>query len=90
MPREETLPETKSAPATQNLPEVIPKIAAEIARLDPGPAAALRRGPRNGAGAAAFWEAACQAQSGRRRAQRGRLGRADSGHCYPDSEGPRS
>ena len=56
MPREETLPETKSAPVTQNLPEVIPKIAAEIARLDPGPAAALRRGPRNGAGAAAFWK----------------------------------
>ena len=56
MPREETLPETVSAPATQNLPEAIPKIAAEIARLDPGPAAALRRGPRNGAGAAAFWK----------------------------------
>ena len=77
MPREETLLETESAPAMQNLPEVIPKIAADIARLDPGPAAALRRGPRNGAGAGCLLEAACQAQSGRRRAQRGRLGRAD-------------
>ena len=56
MSREETLPETKSAPAAQNLPETIPKIAADIARLDSGPAAALRRGPRNGAGAAAFWK----------------------------------
>ena len=55
MPREEALPETEGKPATQNLPEAIPKIAMEIARLDPGPAAALRRGPRNGAGAAAFW-----------------------------------
>ena len=56
MPREEALPETEGKPSTQNLPEAIPKIAMEIARLDPGPAAALRRGPRNGAGAAAFWK----------------------------------
>ena len=55
MPREEALPETKAAPA-MHLPEAIPKIAMEIARFDPGPAAALRHGPRNGAGAAAFWK----------------------------------
>ena len=55
MPREEALPETEGAPA-MHLPEAVPKIAMEIARLDPGPAAALRRGPRNGAGAAAFWK----------------------------------
>ena len=55
MPREEALPETEGAPA-MHLPEAIPKIAMEIARLDPGPAAALRRGPRSGAGAAAFWK----------------------------------
>ena len=40
----------------RSLPEVIPRIAAEIARLEPGPAAALRRGPLAGAGAAAFWQ----------------------------------
>ena len=42
---------TKVTPA-----EVIPRIAREIARLDPGPVAALRRGPGTGAGAAAFWK----------------------------------
>ena len=56
MQREEMSSESESAPAPQNLPEAIPKIAAEIAHLDPGSAAALRRGPRNGAGAAAFWK----------------------------------
>ena len=56
MPREETLAETESVPTTRNLRDAIPGIAMEIARLDPGPAAALRRGPRNGAGAAAFWK----------------------------------
>ena len=56
MPREEAHPETESAPATQNLAEAIPKIARKIAQLDPGSAAALRRGPRHGAGAAAFWK----------------------------------
>ena len=56
MPREDTRPEPEGVPAVQNLPEAIPNIASEIARLDPGPAAALRRGPGNGAGAAAFWK----------------------------------
>ncbi len=55
MPREDTRPEPEGAPAAQDLREAIPKIAGEIARLDPGPAAALRRGPYNGAGTAAFW-----------------------------------
>lgn len=36
--------------------EAIPKIACEIARLAPGPAAALRLGPYEGGGAAAFWK----------------------------------
>lgn len=39
----------------EELREAVPGIAFEIARLDPGPAAALRRGPLAGAGAAAFW-----------------------------------
>ena len=34
----------------------IPKLASEISRLEPGPAAALRRGPLAGAGAVAFWQ----------------------------------
>ena len=56
MPRDEAFPTTEGVPTRQKLPEVIPKIARAIARLDPGPAAALRRGPRNGTGAAAFWK----------------------------------
>ena len=56
MPREGTRPESESVPTAQNPREAIPKIAFEIARLEPGPAAALRRGPYNGAGAAAFWK----------------------------------
>ena len=56
MPRDEALPKTEGVPTIQNLPEAIPKIARAIARLDPGSAAALRRGPRNGTGAAAFWK----------------------------------
>ena len=56
MPPEATFAETESMPTTRNLADVIPRIAAEIARLDPGPAAALRRGPLAGAGAAAFWK----------------------------------
>ena len=34
----------------------VPELARAIAALEPGPAAALRRGPQNGAGAAAFWK----------------------------------
>lgn len=38
------------------LREAIPKIAPDIAKLAPGPAAALRLDPYRGAGAAAFWK----------------------------------
>ena len=41
---------------TQSLGQVVSGLAREIARLTPGPAAALRRGPLSGAGAAAFWQ----------------------------------
>ena len=57
MSREDSLiepPEGVQRP--MGLPQAIPKIAYEIARLDPGPAATLRRGPYRGAGAAAFWK----------------------------------
>ena len=37
-----------------------PRFAAYIANLDPGSAAALRRGPLAGAGAAAFWRLAAE------------------------------
>ena len=40
----------------QSLNQVISRLAREISRLTPGPAAALRRGPLSGAGAAAFWQ----------------------------------
>ena len=56
MSHEETLPQAESPPKRRNLADVIPSIATEIAHLDPGSAAALRRGPRRGAGAAAFWK----------------------------------
>ena len=36
--------------------QIVAGLAREIAVLDPGSAAALRRGPQNGAGAAAFWK----------------------------------
>ena len=36
--------------------QIVPRLASDIARLDPGSAAALRRGPLAGAGAAAFWK----------------------------------
>ena len=42
--------------AKPSFPERVARIAARIAHLDPGSAAALRRGPRAGAGAAAFWQ----------------------------------
>ena len=41
---------------TPSLGERIARIAERIAHLDPGSTAALRRGPRAGAGAAAFWQ----------------------------------
>lgn len=41
---------------THSLSQVVSRLAGEIARLDPGSAAALRRGPLSGAGAAAFWQ----------------------------------
>ena len=45
----------RTAPNARGLRDVLPKLATEILHLDPGSAAALRRGPLNGAGAAAFW-----------------------------------
>lgn len=42
-------------PSAGNPRQVIPRLAMEIAMLDPGSAAALRRGPSDGAGSAAFW-----------------------------------
>ena len=49
--------DTDRKPATgPSLKHIIPELARRIALLDPGPAAALRRGPLNGAGAAAFWK----------------------------------
>ena len=48
-------PQRPQAPE-RNLHKTVPKLAVQIAHLDPGSAAALRRGPLDGAGAAAFWK----------------------------------
>jgi len=56
MPREDGPTETNGVLTKGTPADVIPRIAREIARLDPGPVAALRRGPGAGAGAAAFWK----------------------------------
>lgn len=42
--------------ASLTLGQIVARLAREIGVLDPGSAAALRRGPQNGAGAAAFWK----------------------------------
>lgn len=47
---------TRTRQGSGRLGDVIPRLAEEIAHLDPGSAAALRRGPLSGAGAAAFWK----------------------------------
>ena len=49
---------------THSLGQVVSRLAGEIARLDPGSAAALRRGPLSGAGAAAFWKLMATHQPG--------------------------
>ena len=36
--------------------QTVARLAREVVELDPGSAAALRRGPQNGAGSAAFWK----------------------------------
>ena len=51
------IPVAKSqTPDRPSLNEIVPRLAWEIAKLDPGSAAALRRGPLAGAGAASFWK----------------------------------
>ena len=60
MPSEEPRVAPTGSQSVRKLPDVIPKMAVEIARLEPGPAAALRRGPLVGAGAAAFWKLLAQ------------------------------
>ena len=49
---------------THSFGQVISGLAGEISRLTPGPAAALRRGPLSGAGAAAFWQLMATHQPG--------------------------
>ena len=51
---------TQATTATGNdgltMGQTVARLAQEIAVLEPGPAAALRRGPHIGAGSAAFWK----------------------------------
>ena len=60
MPLDETPKATCPAPDNLRLEQVVPRLATYIARLDPGSAAALRRGPLAGAGTAAFWKLAAE------------------------------
>ena len=60
MATEEHRKATTGAQGARRLSDVIPKMAQEMARFEPGPAAALRRGPLVGAGAAAFWKLLAQ------------------------------
>lgn len=55
MPRDGN-PTTAEATGGLTMGETVARLAGEIAVLDPGAAAALRRGPQSGAGAAAFWK----------------------------------
>ena len=55
MPRD-AMPTTAEANGRLTIGETVARLATEIAVLDPGSAAALRRGPQSGAGAAAFWK----------------------------------
>lgn len=48
-----------------SLNQIVSRLAWAIARLDPGSAAALRRGPLAGAGAAAFWKLVAEHVAGR-------------------------
>jgi len=52
----ETSPPAPASAAGPFLNQTVAGIARQIAALDPGPAAALRRGPLAGAGAVAFWK----------------------------------
>lgn len=56
MPHEGGLEPTAAATGRLSMGQTVDRLAREIALLHPGPAAALRRGPQNGAGAAAFWK----------------------------------
>lgn len=48
--------ETPAATGSPSVGQTTARLAREIATLDPGSAAALRRGAQHGAGAAAFWK----------------------------------
>lgn len=56
MPHDATPMTTGEAPDRLTIGQTVARLAQEIAVLEPGPASALRRGPRHGAGAAAFWK----------------------------------
>ena len=60
MPLDETPKAASPATDEPRSKQAAPWLATYIANLDPGSAAALRRGPLAGAGAAAFWKLAAE------------------------------
>ena len=72
MPLDEVPKTTCPTEDKPHLEQMAPRLARVIANLDPGSAAALRRGPLAGAGAAAFWKLAAEyASSGAARDEAG-------------------
>lgn len=53
---EPTSPQLERPGSNADLGLTIVRLAGDIGRLEPGPAASLRRGPLEGAGSAAFWQ----------------------------------
>ena len=51
-------------PASMPLERIVPRVAQRIARLGPGPAAALRRSPTKGSGTAAYWQLVARLEDG--------------------------
>ena len=60
MPPDETPKAASPATDEPRSKQAAPRLATYIANLNPGSAAALRRGPLAGAGAAAFWKLAAE------------------------------
>ncbi|MCY4648740.1 MAG: hypothetical protein OXE73_17915 [Gammaproteobacteria bacterium] len=55
MPLELNAPKPQPTPSGGDIDRKVVRLAGQVSRLEPGPAASLRRDPLAGAGSAAFW-----------------------------------